>query len=183
VTLRHPIALAAAAMLGCCATAAQAAEQTCLTRSQLSGLVLVAAPAALTAVRQQCSSVLAANSPLRDPAGHLTAAYEAAAKEAWPRAKEGLLSASASKANDAERKRIASAMTPDLVGTMLAPFIAKVLSPDACPVVDHVMTLLAPLPPANFGELVVMLAELGEKRGKQEDSPFHLCREGAPIRP
>jgi hypothetical protein len=176
VILRHPIALAAASILACCATAAQAAEQACLTRSQLSGLILVAAPAALKAVRQQCSSALAPNSPLRDPAGRLTVEYEAAAKEAWPRAKEGLLAASASKANDAERKRIASAMTPDLVGTMLAPFIAKVLSPDACPVVDHVMTLLAPLPPANFSELVVMMAELGEKRGKQEDSPFHLCK-------
>lgn len=159
------------------ATAAHAAEETCLTRSQMADMVMTAMPSALDQVRQQCASALAPNSPLRDPAGPLTVAYQAAAKDAWPRAKDALLSASAGKASPQERKQIASALTPAFVGTLMAPFIAKMLTPDACPVVDRVMTLLAPLPPANFAQLVGLLAEQGQKRDTAGNSPLHLCKE------
>ena len=148
-----------------------------MTRAQMADLIMAAAPAALDSVRQQCAGKLAPNSPLRDSAGPMTVAYETAAKSAWPRAKDALLAATASKATPEERKRIGSAMAPAFLGTLMSPLIAKVLTPEACPTVDHVMTLLAPLPPTNFAQLVVMLAELGQKKNPDDNSPLHLCKE------
>ena len=175
MTFRHSIHWAMAASLALCATGAQAAEQSCMTRAQLADLVVVATPAALGTMRQQCGTAFAPDSPLKDATGPLTVKYEAAAKEAWPRAKDALIVASAGRASADERKRIGDAMTPAVVGTFMAPLVAKALTPAVCADADRVATLLAPLPPANFGALVATLVELGEKRSKGGNSPLHLC--------
>jgi len=175
VSLRHSIAGTLAVMAVLAATAAQAEDTACMTQAQLSDLVLVAAPGGLATVRQQCAGALAPDSLLRDPAGPLTLQYEAAAKEAWPRAKEAMLTVWGGKASAEKRKQLSDAMTPQFLGNILAPLMAKSLTPESCPAVDHVIALLAPLPPRNLGDLVATMVALDQAH-KTQNGPLPICK-------
>lgn len=170
---KQPIAWAVAALLGLTATAANAAEESCMTSTQLGDLVLVATPNILAAVRDKCGPALASDSVLRDPGSRWATQYQAAAKEAWPRAKEALIDMRGADMTAAEKKKFNEMLSPALIDAILTPLIAKAVTPQACPTIDHVVTLLAPLPPANLGQLVSFIADVGTKN-RQGKAPAGL---------
>ena len=177
MTLRQPIICVVATLLGITATAAQAAEGTCMTSAQLADLFLVATPNALAAVRDKCGAALAADSPLRDPASPLAKRYQAAAQEAWPRAKEALITTYGASLAAADKKKLSEAVSPAFIDAILTPIIAKAVTPQSCPTIDQVVTLLAPLPPANFGQLASLVTELGmkDRQGAAAGGP-QICK-------
>jgi hypothetical protein len=174
---KQPIAWAIAALLGMTATAAQAAEDSCITSAQFADVVLVATPNILATVRDKCGAGLASDSPLRDPASAWATRYQAAAKEAWPRAKDAMINMRGADMTAADKKKLSEMLSPALVDAILAPIIDKAVTPQSCPTIDHVTTLLAPLPPANFGQLVSLVAELGLKnRQAQPAGGLRICK-------
>ena len=63
-----------------------------------------------------------------------------------------------------------------MVIAMIAPELAKVIKPKDCATIDHMVTALAPLPPANFAEAIVTVVEMVDKdnvaKGKKRDLPI-----------
>lgn len=177
MALRHLACSMAACGLALAATAAQAAESTptaCMTDAEMKDLMLALAPAAFDAVRTKCGAALPAGSPLREHSA-MMARYDAAAKTAWPRGKAAIQKLAPPYASPSEQKIIA-ALTPELMGAMVAPKIVTAISANGCTQIDQVATLLEPLPPENLGALVLMAARLGmKKHGEDKMGPIQLC--------
>lgn len=177
--LRRLACSVAASTLALGATVAQAAESapaTCMTGAEMKDLMLALAPAAFSAVRTKCGAALPAGSPLRANSDMMVR-YDAAAKEAWPRGKVALRKLAEPSAN-ADEQKVMDALTPEMLGALMMPKIMPALTPENCGQIDHIATLLAPLPPENFGELFILAARLGMRKNAQGKlGPVPLCPE------
>ena len=175
MVLRHLACSMVACGLALTATVAQAAESTaraCMTDAEMTDLMLALAPAAFGAVRTKCGATLPAGSPLRETST-MMARYDAAAKTAWPRGKASIQKLVQ---HDPNEQKIIEALTPEMISALLAPKIVTSIPADGCGRIDHLVTLLEPLPPENLGELVLMAMRLGmHKRGDDKVGPIQLC--------
>jgi len=183
---RIPASAAAALWLAVGATSAQAAEvaQPCLTHSEAVSMVLVLAPEAIKAAGTACSQTLPSTALIRQTTGPYIQAFQAEADHAWPQAKTGIskLAASSEKGGKgSDTSKLISAMLDSdqirpMVIAMIAPELAKVIKPKDCATIDHMVTALAPLPPANFAETIVTVVEMVNKgdvaKGKKPDLPI-----------
>ena len=172
---RISISAAFALCLGLGATGAQAAAQPCVTSDEASVLMLVLAPEAIRAAGTLCARTLPSTALLRQAeqpvarqisggGGRRLAAGEVGDRQDW-RPRRNRAGRFGSDAPPADRHGPAA--------------ITGELKPKDCAAVDHIVTLLAPLPPRNAAELVVAFMQLGDdRRGKQEreagfpDLPF-----------
>lgn len=172
--MRAVLALAMAAVL---ASPAQAQRRACVTAPEAEALALVAIPQIIRETGRVCAARLPAASLVRRGDGPFLARYDAAADQAWPRARaavgklalglaDGLLD------SDFARPLLVSLIAPQLVGR---------IDVADCGMIDRLVTQLEPLPPRNVAAIVVTsLSYLKKQRtaGKRIDAPdLPLCSE------
>lgn len=167
---RIGVTAAMALWAGLGATGAQAAE-SCVTPVEASGLMLVLAPDAIKAAGTVCAQALPPTALLRQTSGPFIDKYQAEANAAWPTAKSAI-----SKIAGDRDGAIDPEMLRPMLAIMVAPMISKGIKPADCGAIDHIMTLLAPLPPRNAAELVVTIVQMkGDKDKKGGKSAFDIC--------
>ena len=166
---------AATLALATLAQPAMAQAQTCLTEPEAESIALVVMPDVLRQTGVVCANRLAAASPLRQQNGALVDRYDREAERAWPAAKAAILKMSVPQAD----LLLGSDFARPIVATLVAPLVVGRIALADCPMIDRLVTLLAPLPPRNTaGVLVTLLQYLrAEKaRGKNVDTPnLPLC--------
>jgi hypothetical protein len=175
---RISILAAFALCVGLGATGAQAAAQQCVTSDEASELMLVLAPEAIKAAGTLCARTLPSTALLRQANSPLLARYQAEADAAWPQARSAIGRIGGLDANGLGDSDL---MRP-LLTALVLPTITGELKPKDCSAVDHIVTLLAPLPPRNAAELVVAFMQLGNanEAGRIEKHAFPICPEARP---
>ncbi|GAA0334961.1 hypothetical protein GCM10009087_51620 [Sphingomonas oligophenolica] len=176
---------AIALWMGIAATSAQAAEVAaapCVTHAEASSLVIVAAPELIKAAGTACAQVLPQTALIRQTTGPYIGGFQAEAERAWPMAKAGInkIIAATDKGGAAPEthKLVAAMLDSDQIRPMLfamiAPAVAKSIKPGDCAAIDHMMTQLAPLPPANLAEIIVTILELDSASKTAKGKPDNL---------
>ncbi|MBN8814779.1 MAG: hypothetical protein J0J06_04950 [Sphingomonas sp.] len=168
--MKPTMGAAIALWMGMAATTAQAATPAkCVTRDEATTLFAAILPDMLEGIGKSCTGSLPEKATLRAGLPPLLATYRAPADVAWPQAMAvfGKLAGASLKGVDPKLMR-------PLMGQIMASAIAEDIKPADCPSIDRVVALLAPLPPGNTSELVVLLAEIGMKNEK--NPPFAVCK-------
>jgi len=167
------IGAATALWLGLAASSAQAATTSvCIGEDQAAAVMAVAMPDILTAIGKTCESRLPPNATLRAGLPSLIGRYSAEASAAWEPAKDALV-----KIGGDSLKGVDTELLHPLIGTLIAPMIARDVKPSDCPQIDRVAGLLAPLPAHNSAALVVAIYQLVSDNKKQS-LPFTICQAG-----
>lgn len=167
------------ALLGMAALLASPApaQRPCVTGPEAEALALVAMPQVIRETGRVCAGRLPAGSLMRRGDGAFAAKYDAAADQAWPRAravvgKLALGLADTLLESDFARPLLVSLVAPQLVGR---------IDVADCGTIDRLVAQLEPLPPHNVASMVVTsLAYLKKQRaeGKRIDAPdLPLCAE------
>lgn len=154
---------------GLAATTAQAAADAkpCLTEVEAQSVFLAIAPDAIRAVAQKCAPALPEAAMLRSGLTAFTGPYDTAAAAAWPQAGSAL-----AKIAGPDMKGIDPAAMKPIIGAMIGAMAADQVKPKDCMMIERVLTLTAPLPPANVAGLILLAATNGSKGGK---SPIEIC--------
>lgn len=167
----------AATALVLLASPVQAQQRACVTAPEAEALTLVALPQIIRETGRVCAARLPSASLVRRADGPFLARYDAAADQAWPRARaavgklalglaDGLLD------SDFARPLLVSLIAPQLVGR---------IDVGDCGTIDRLVTQLEPLPPRNVASIVVTsLSYLKKQRagGQRVDVPdLPLCAE------
>ena len=174
MTLRLLLAAALAIAPGI----AHAAEAPCLTTGEFSALIGYGMPAALGGTVDRCAKTLPADAFLRsDDAKAMIARYTAAKSTQWPRAKAAVLKMGNGSKSDAFG--LLGAM-PDpvlqtLADTFVAGLVASQLPIERCPVVNRMLSLLAPLPPETTAQAVGLAIGIGARAGQSRIGKVAIC--------
>lgn len=171
--MRRPAALAVAALL---ASPAQA-QRPCVTTAEAEALALVAMPQIIRETGRVCAGRLPTASLVGRADGPFIAKYDAAADQAWPRARAAVGKLALGLADGL----LASDFARPLLVSLIAPQIVGRIDVGDCAVLDRLVTQFEPLPPRNVaGVVVTSLAYLKRQRaaGKRIDVPdLPLCAE------
>jgi len=172
------IALALASALLALPQVALAAEPPCLTTGEVTALSTYALPSAISSATRTCAVSLPADAWLSRNGQDLAARYSVGRMRAWPAAKAAFLRMSS--ATNPDAAQIFSVMPDEslvpVADAALAGIVAAKLKPSACPTVDRVLSLLAPLPAENTAELIAMMVGLGSKVGEARLGKFAICK-------
>lgn len=133
------------------AVAALPAQAACLTDQEAEALTLVAMPDLIRQTGSACSQRLPATSLLRRVNTSFLQRYDAEANRAWPAAQAALAKLS----DPAIEPLLQSQFARPLLSTMLVPMVLGTIDPADCGTIDHLATLLEPLPPRNTAGIVV----------------------------
>lgn len=140
-------ALAAMALLASPAMA----QPRCITGLEAESLTLVAMPDILRETGRVCAAQLPATSLLRRQSSALIGRYQAEADRAWPAARAAIVKLS----DPAVDAMLDSDFARPLLTTLLVPQIVGRIATRDCGTIDHLVTLLEPLPPRNTAGIVV----------------------------
>ena len=128
--------------------------------------ILYAAPFAIEAVRNVCSSELSADGFLATDGEALQARYATAAEGKWPEAKALLLQAGMSRGGGSGAEMLAAmpdeALKP-FIDAMIPTLVASEIKPETCGDVEAVVEQLAPLPPENMANLFDVIIGIVER--------------------
>lgn len=141
------LTLAAAAL----AAAPVQAQRGCVTRSEAESLTLVALPEIIAQTGRLCADRLPATSLVRRTSGPFLAKYQSEADRAWPAARAALIKVT----DPSVTGLLGSDHARPLLTSLAVPLIVGRLRAEDCPVVDRLVTQLAPLPPRNTAAVVV----------------------------
>jgi hypothetical protein len=172
MTRRISTPAAAALWLALGATSVQAAEteNPCVPPDEAAALMITLAPDAVRAVGAACAQALPPTALVRQTSGPFLDKYQAEADASWPKAKLAIDKIAGGKGLPLDP----DAMRP-IISALILPAITKGVKAKDCVAVDHIVALLAPLPPRNVAELLVTILELktaNEKPGKKSDVPI-----------
>lgn len=155
-------ALALALLLSASPASARA-PAPCVSSADAEALALVALPEIIRQTGAVCSTRLPATSLIRRDRSGLLAKYDAAADRAWPAASAAVVRLS----DPAMEMLVSSQYARPLLTTLIATQIVGRIAPADCGMIDRLVTLLQPLPPANTaGVIVTMLQYLKSEKAK-----------------
>jgi hypothetical protein len=140
-------ALAAVALLASPAVA----QQRCITGPEAEAMTLVAMPDIIRETGIVCAAQLPATSLVRRTSSPLLSRYQVEAERAWPAARAAIVKLS----DPAVDALLDSAFARPLLTTLLVPQIVGRIAVRDCATIDHLVTLLEPLPPRNTAGIVV----------------------------
>lgn len=151
---------------------AQAVSPPCVEQADLSDAVVYSMPSLLVAFDAKCGPSLADDGFIRTQGSELSTAYAAKQEDAWPGAKRFIMQFSERKSEAGTD--IAAADLNAIIGTMpaeaLRPFVdaliqqkvAEQIPVKECSNIEHGVSLLAPLPPENLGDLAAFLFKMAD---------------------
>jgi hypothetical protein len=143
-------------------------ENACVSERQASAFMSYVLPDVLASVGKVCAASLPASALLRDGLAPMVAKYRVIGDAAWPDAKSVVTQIMGKSV-----KGVDPEILKPLVATMMAPAITEKLKPSDCGRINHILSLLAPLPPENTAELVALLYDLGTHGARS--APFKIC--------
>ena len=142
----------AAALVALACTASPAAAQTrCITPPEAESLALVALPGIIRQTGGICAGQLPATSLIRQTQGAFIAKYDSAADRAWPVARAAIVKLS----DPMITPLLASDYARPLLTTLIGPLLVGRIAVKDCPVIDRLVTQLAPLPAQNTASIIV----------------------------
>jgi hypothetical protein len=169
------IIAALALWLGLGATAVQAAPDAkpCLTDDEAASLLLVTAPQGVRALSVLCATSLPPSALVRQPNGAFVGRLESEADRSWPEA----INAFGKIAGDEAQMVTDPSLAKPLIAALIPGLIATKIKPHQCGQIDHILTMLAPLPPRNIANVVVSIIGLAEENDPraQQKLPVALC--------
>jgi hypothetical protein len=143
------------------------AQRSCLSDAEAESLATVILPDVIRETGRLCQARLPARSLLRRTDGPLIARYQAAADRAWPAAQQAIVKLS----DPAVTLLLASEYARPVLSSLIAPQIVGRIAIADCPVIDRLVTLLEPLPPANTAGVIVTAIRADQaKRGQRRTS-------------
>ena len=145
--MRIAAALAAVALLASPAVA----QQRCITGPEAEAMTLVAMPDIIRETGSVCAAQLPATSLVRQTSSPLLSRYQVEAERAWPAARAAIVKLS----DPAVDALLDSEFARPLLTSLLVPQIVGRIAVRDCATIDHLVTLLAPLPPRNTAGIVV----------------------------
>lgn len=135
----------------------------CLTGAEAQAVALVALPEIIRETGIVCAAQLPPTALVRQTGGPFLARYQAEADRAWPTAR----SAIGKLTDPAAGLLLQSDFARPVLVTLLVPQLVGRIAPADCGTLDHLATLLAPLPPRNTAGIVVTaLAWLKAEKAK-----------------
>ena len=151
---------------------AHAAEPPCLTPAEFTAVTTYALPGAIEGARQRCGPALASTAFLNRSGAALVARYGKDREKVWPQAKRALAKLGGTGdaligLPDSSLQQIADAFVSGLVSERVPV--------EQCAMIDRLVQLLSPLPPANTAELVAVAVGLTAKGGGADAGPLRLC--------
>lgn len=173
----HRSIVAPALVLSLVPGLAHAAEPPCLTSGEFASLAGYALPSVISGTVQRCSASLPADAFLKREGGGLANRYAEAKAASWPEAKAAFLKLSTN-TNDAASALIRTLPDPTLramLDGLIEGMVGQNLPETRCSMIDHLVRLLAPLPPENTAQLIALAAGLGAKSGKARIGSFSIC--------
>lgn len=170
---RTAVVLGMAAAMASNSVAAQTAA--CLTPGEAQSVAIAALPDALSSARKACLPHLPASSALTRSASRIAQVYQPAAEKAWPTAGRAFMAA--------VELPLPPGTDPQLIRPLLSAAIASMIEqeikPADCGAVDEFYGALEPLPPENFGKLLIALMKMDDaskKPGQVKKNPFTICK-------
>ena len=166
--MKKTVGAAVALWAAMAATTAQAAADAkpCLTEAEAQAVFLAVAPDAIRSVAQKCTPSLPETATLRSGLAGFAAPYDTAAAAAWPQAGPAI-----AKMAGPDMKGIDPAAMKPMIGAMIGALATEKLKPKDCETIEHVVTLLSPLPPANVAGLILLAVSESQK----SKGPFSIC--------
>lgn len=146
--------------------AAQA--QSCMTRTELRGMVAYMLPMFGSALIERCRSRLPANAYLTTRGPQLMSALEAGQNAAWPAASAAIMKIGGA---DQSAAKMLDAMPPEAVKPMVenmiqTRFIADIKTRD-CQDADNILRTMEPLPVGNIVDLVTEILVIGARNDRE----------------
>ena len=176
--MRPDLRLAAAgAALISLSQPALAQGTTCIAPADLADAVTYVMPLAIESAQSTCSETLPADSFLLSEGAEFANRFEPLSDMTWPGARRLFM-------NFAERGKQSETMSgilDELSDDELRPFldailvqvVASEITPASCSDINTVLPLLAPLPPENYGPLLVTLfGFIGD-----EENDLKICKD------
>lgn len=173
------------------ATGAQAARAVqdrppCVNHGEARAVMRAVAPSFLVGVMARCRPVLGADSFFTTGGAAMVARYRTAAAPSLPAAATTLLRVAAPADASAQtllrQPGLVQAMLPPMLDALFTQTMAEKLPLDACGAIDSALGMLAPLPPENMAELLLIAVERGvahvqHRKAEQEflPLPFAFC--------
>ena len=163
------------------ATAARAADDACLSPSDLNAVFAYALPTVIDAAGQACRPVLASDGFLATQALDLSARYRVGQPAAWPQAKAAVLKVGIGALGGhgaAGGLGKFAAMLPDgalqgFATGFVSQFVVHAVHPGDCPDIEYALRMMAPLPPENAAGLITLVVERLEHRHSDARQPGH----------
>lgn len=143
-----PIAILSALGMVAAPTAVQG---RCLTTIEAESIAQVALPAIIRSTGSACAGALPPTSLVRQANGSLIEKYDAAADRAWPTARAAIAKLS----DPMIEGLLSSDYARPVITTLIAPLVVGRVAVEDCPVIDTLITQLAPLPAVNTATIVV----------------------------
>lgn len=166
--LRKSTALLAALALSSSQMAA--AQQDCVSGSEIASLFVYAVPPTMESVKNSCDGQLKKNGFFATGGTKLSARYAALQNETWPKARRALLMLMASQQKKNPKAavipglpgidplKIAQALPDDvarpLVETMIMQKVAEKVKPDQCRTLERIFAAMSPFNPRDTGMLL-----------------------------
>ena len=170
-------AILAAAAFAIQSTAAQAGEASCLTSKQADSLAGYALPSVISGAAKRCSATLTDSSYLKTHGPALAERYAARKDATWPSAKAAFLTMS--KGRDGADKifsTLPDSSLREMVDVVFEGLVAQEIPVDGCDKIDNFVRILAPLPPENTAELVVLLIGLSPAAKSGKPGKLAICK-------
>ena len=161
MTLRTPLAAAAAILALSTTTAAQAQAASCLTEKEVSGLVVYAMPSVIDATQTSCSNQLTGRGFLASGGTKMAQRYAARSDATWPQAKSAFFKLGKLKPKDTQM----FAQLPDeavrpLLDALIVQMVAQEIKPGSCRNIERLVQALDMLEPEQAGTLTGVIASL-----------------------
>ncbi|TPG42958.1 hypothetical protein EAH79_03780 [Sphingomonas koreensis] len=160
-------------------SAAASAATPCVTTTEATSIALVAMPELIQQVGQICAGVLPPASLVRQTGGAFLVKYQIEADRAWPAARAAL----ARVAGPDIAPLLQSDFTRPMLTSLLGPALIGTVQPKDCRQIDHMATLLQPLPARNTAGLIVSALQFAREKQAQFGNPGDRQTLDIPICP
>jgi hypothetical protein len=161
------------------ATTARAAQDACLTPSDLDSIFAYALPTVIDAAQQACRPVLSPDGFLATQGSDLAARYRLGQAAAWPQAKAALLKVGvgALTGHGGGLGKFAT-LLPDgalqgFATGFVSQFVVQAVHPGDCPDIEYALRMIAPLPPENAAGLITLVVGRLERHRADSKQPGH----------
>jgi hypothetical protein len=148
-----------------------ATAQACLTRAELSSLILFSAPTVIDAAAAKCTTTLPATAFLRTGARGLTQRLRA---EAQPSA-AGIVRVFEKMGGEKIPAGLSADTLQGVIRDVFTAEMTKDIKAGDCAGIDFVVAAMEPIPAANLGNLIGGILALTGASDRQ--SPFRVCRD------
>lgn len=175
--MRFAATVAAAAAIAFQPVVAKAEEAPCITPKQAASLAGYALPSVISGTTKRCETSLSAQSFLKTGGSALAQRYATRKAETWPAAKAAFLAMS--KGKDEASKvftQLPDSSLREMVDVVLEGMIAQEIPVEDCSKIDNFVRLLAPLPPENTAELVVLMIGMATAKKVTKPGKLAICR-------